>query len=77
MEVKGIDVEVCFKDDLHDTFVTVETDDEKKAEEIARKWGGSQGSEVTEVSVRGPVTFKLAGHDEEVIDGVKVWPLPF
>ena len=61
-KAQGIEVRVSFKDSLHNTYVTVGTDDAEKAKEIARLWGQSQKSKVTRVLVKEPVIFDLAGH---------------
>ncbi|PYV90806.1 MAG: hypothetical protein DMG05_09115 [Acidobacteria bacterium] len=76
MTIKAIEILVCFKDKLKNTYITVATEDVSEARRIARIWGGKkEGEPVMRTIFKQEVSFP--DQKPEIVDGVKVWPASF
>jgi hypothetical protein len=76
MRTTAIEVRVCFKDRLKNTYITVDTNEVSKARRIARIWGEKEeGEPVTRTILKKKVS--VPDRSPEIVDGIKVWPLPF
>ena len=75
MTIKAIEILVCFKDKLKNTYITVATD-VSEARRIARIRGGNkEGEPVMRTIFKREVSFP--DEKPEIVDGVKVWPASF
>ena len=76
MTIKAIEILVCFKDKLKNTYITVATEDVSEAGRIARIWGGKkEGEPVMRTIFKQEVS--VPDQKPEIVDGVKVWPASF
>ena len=76
MTLRAIEILVCFKDKLKNTYITIATDDVSQARRIARIWGEKEeGEPVTRTIFKQEVS--VPDEKPEIVDGVKVWPAPF
>ncbi|MFQ6114907.1 MAG: hypothetical protein ACE5NG_12635, partial [bacterium] len=72
----AVELLVCFKDRLKNTYVTVGTNEVSEARRIARIWGEKEAGEpVTRTILKKEVS--APDRSPELINGIKVWPLPF
>ena len=76
MSTTAIEVGVCFKDRVKNTYLTVDTNEVSEARRIARIWGeNEEGEPVTRTILQKEVS--VPDRRPEIVDRIKVWPLPF
>jgi len=76
MSTTAIEVRVCFKDSLKNTYITVGTNEVSEARRIAKIWGEKEeGGPVTRTILKKEIS--VPDRSPEIVDGIKVWPLPF
>ena len=73
MIARGIEIRVCFRNKLKNTFLTVAADDVSEAKRIAKTWGEKkEGEPVTRTVFKREVS--VPKEKPQTVEGVKVWP---
>ena len=68
----AIEIRVCFKNRLKNTYVTIATDDIDEAKRVARIWGATTEREpVTRTIFKQHISAPRG--PSESVDGIKVW----
>ncbi len=76
MSTTAIEMRVCFKDGLKNTYITGGTNEVYEAKRVARIWGEKEeGEPVTKTILKKETS--VPDRSPEIVDGIKVWPLPF
>jgi len=72
----AIEIRVCFKNRLKNTFLIVAAGDVSEGKRIAKAWGEKEeGKPVTRTVFKRKVP--VPKEKPQIVDGIKVWPLLF
>ena len=73
MTVRAIEILVCFRNKLKNSYVTVGTGDVSEARRIARIWGEREAGEPATRTIFSQEV-SVPAEKAEIVHGVKVWP---
>ena len=70
---RAVEIRVCFRNRVKNTFLTVAGDDVSQAKKIAKAWGEKEeGEPVTRTIFKRKVS--VPEEKPLIVDGTKVWP---